>query len=96
MCADPKHQKMEVLNRSRGEAPFQLSCRMQKMHVTHLNDSMLVEVPKIDEEPLIDDLEENIAWFEVDGDDVQIFREQNLGGIGEEDAPDDADADGEV
>jgi len=68
---------------------------MQKMHVTHPNDSMLTEVPKNDKEPLVDDLEENIAWFEVDGDDVRIFREQNLGGIGEEDVPDDAE-DGEV
>ena len=95
MCADPKHQKMEALNQSRGNAPFQLSRRMQKMHVTHPNDSMLTEVPKNDKEPLVDDLEENIAWFEVDGDDVRIFREQNLGGIGEEDVPDDAE-DGEV
>jgi hypothetical protein len=68
---------------------------MQKMHVTHPNDSMLTEVPKTDEEPLIDDLEKNIAWFEVDSDNVQIFREQNLGGIGEEDVLEDAE-DGEV
>lgn len=65
---------------------------MQKMHVTHPNDSMLTEVPEDTSDPLIDDLEENITWFKVDasnGNSVQIYNEQNLGGIGEEDSPDD-------
>jgi hypothetical protein len=68
---------------------------MQKMHVTHPNDSMLVEVPATDEEPLIDDLEEDITWFKVDSEDVQIFKEQNPGGIREEDKPDEVHMDGE-
>jgi hypothetical protein len=71
---------------------------MQKMHVTHPNDSMLAEVPENDAEPLIDDLEENITWFEVDplnSGNVQMYNEQNLGGIGEEDSPDDPETDGD-
>ena len=91
MCSDPQHRKMESLNKSCSEAPFQLAKRMQRLQVSHPNNSMLED---ISESPAAepDDLEENIEWFEVEGnddDDVRIYNEHNPGGIGTEDVVED-------
>ena len=88
MCTNPQHRKMESLNKARSEAPFQIAKRMQRLQVSHPNNSMLEEIHKSPEEA--DDLEENIEWFEVEGDreeDVQMYNEHNPGGIGTDDIP---------
>jgi hypothetical protein len=86
MCANPLHQQMETLKKARGEAPFQLSKRMQRMRVSHPNDSMLSEDSISDNHDVTDDLEGNIEWFEGEtADDLRMFNEANPGGIGEED-----------
>jgi hypothetical protein len=90
MCANPQHQQMESLKKARNEAPFQLSKRMQRMRVSHPNDSMLSENPISDNHDATDDLEGNLEWFELEGEttkDVRMFNEANPGGIGEEDVP---------
>ena len=91
MCANPQHRKMESLNKARGEAPFQIAKRMQRLRVSHPNNSMLEDISEFPEEE-VDDLEENIEWFEVEGDheeDVQMYNEHNPGGIGTDDIPSD-------
>jgi hypothetical protein len=63
---------------------------MQRMHVSHPNDSMLSETAISDNHDTVDDLEGNLEWFELEGEtaeDVRMFNEANPGGIGEEDAP---------
>jgi hypothetical protein len=90
MCANPQHQQMELLKKARNEAPFQLSKRMQRMRVSHPNDSMLSENPISNNHDATDDLEGNLKWFELEGEtteDVRMFNEANPGGIGEEDVP---------
>ena len=90
MCADPQHQKMESLRKARNDAPFQLSKCMQRMRVTHPNDSMLSDSTISDNRDTTDDLEGNLEWFELEGEtaeDVRMFNEANPGGIGEEDVP---------
>jgi hypothetical protein len=87
MCSDPQHRKIESLNKSRNEALFHLAKCMQRLQVSHPNNSMLED---ISESPAAepDDLEENIEWFKVEGnddDDIQIYNEHNPGGIGTED-----------
>lgn len=89
---------MESLKKARGEAPFQLSKRMQRMRVSHPNDSMLAENGTSDNHDATDDLEGNPEWFELDGEtaeDVRMFNEANPGGIGEEDAPEADETTGE-
>jgi len=84
MCANPQHRKMESLNKARSEAPFQIAKQMQRIHVSHPNDAMLEEISEED----VDDLEENVEWFEAEGTDeehVRIYNEHNPGGIGMED-----------
>ena len=84
MCANPQHCKMESLNKARSDAPFQIAKRMQRIHVSHLNDAMLEEISQED----VDDLEENVEWFETEGLDeehVIMYNEHNPGGIGTED-----------
>jgi hypothetical protein len=57
---------------------------MQRLQVSHPNNSMLEEISESQEEE-VDELEENIEWFEVEGDhteDVQMYNEHNTGGIG--------------
>ena len=90
MCANPQHQRMESLRKARNDAPFQLSKRMQRMHVSHPNDSMLSDNTTSDNNDATDDLEGNLEWFELEGEtpeDVCMFNEANPGGIGEEDVP---------
>jgi hypothetical protein len=82
---------MEALKKARGEAPFQLSKRMQRMRVSHPNDALLSEDTISDNHDVTDDLEGNIEWFELEGenaDDVHMYNEANPGGIGEEDSAD--------
>jgi hypothetical protein len=84
MCANPQHRKMESLNKARSDAPFQIAKRMQRIHVSHPNDAMLEEISQED----VDDLEENVEWFETEGLDeehVIMYNEHNPGGIGTED-----------
>ena len=50
---------------------------------------MLEDTSEFPEEE-VDDLEENIEWFEVEGDreeDVRMYNEHNPGGIGTDDIP---------
>jgi hypothetical protein len=89
MCANPQHRKMESLNKARSEAPFQLAKRMQRLRVSHPNNSMLEDISEFPEEE-VDDLEENIEWFEVHEEDVQMYNEHNPGGIGTDDIPSDS------
>jgi hypothetical protein len=91
MCANPQHRKMESLNKARSEAPFQITKCMQRLRVSHPNNSMLEDTSEFPEEE-VDDLEENIEWFEVEGDreeDVRMYNEHNPGGIGTDDIPSD-------
>jgi hypothetical protein len=63
---------------------------MQRMRVSHPNDSMLSDNGTSDNHDITDDLEGNLEWFELEGettDDVRMFNEANPGGIGEEDVP---------
>jgi hypothetical protein len=93
MCANPQHQQMESLRKAQNEAPFQLSKCMQRMRVSHPNDSMLSDNTTSDNRDATDDLEGNTEWFELEGktaDDVRMFNEANPGGIGEDDAPEGA------
>jgi hypothetical protein len=79
---------MESLKKARNDAPFQLSKRMQRMRVSHPNDSLLAEPAISDNHDATDDLEGNPEWFELEGEsaeDVLMFNEANPGGIGEED-----------
>lgn len=88
MCANRQHQQMESLSKARNDAPFQLAKRMQRMHVSHPNDSMLSENAASDNHDAMDDLEGNIEWFELEGetaDDVRMYNELNPGGVGEDD-----------
>ena len=88
MCANPQHQQMESLKKARNDALFQLSKCMQRMRVSHPNDSMLSETVISDNHDAMDDLEGNPEWFELEGEsaeDVRMFNEANPGGIGEED-----------
>jgi len=81
---------MESLKKARSNAPFQLSKRMQRMRVSHPNDSMLSEEAISDNHDATDDLEGNLEWFELEGgteEDVRMYNEANPGGIGEEGAP---------
>jgi len=81
---------MESLRKARNDAPFQLSKRMQRMRVSHPNDSMLSDNGTSDNHDVTDDLEGNLEWFELEGgtaEDVRMFNEANPGGIGEEDVP---------
>src|ERR1700676_3348385 len=68
MCADPQHQRMESLWKAHNDAPFQLSKRMQWMHVSHPNDSMLSNNTTSDNRDVTDDLEGNLEWFELEGE----------------------------
>jgi hypothetical protein len=92
MCANPQHHKMESLNKARSEASFQIAKRMQRLRVSHPNNSMLEDTSEFPEEE-VDDLEEDIEWFEVEGDreeDVRMYNEHNPGGIGTDDIPSDS------
>lgn len=50
---------------------------------------MLEDISEFPEEE-VDDLEENIEWFEVHEEDVQMYNEHNPGGIGTDDIPSDS------
>jgi hypothetical protein len=79
---------MESLKKARNEAPFQYSKRMQRMRVSHPNDALLSEHSTSDNHDVTDDMEGNIEWFELEGENeehVRMFNEANPGGIGEED-----------
>jgi hypothetical protein len=59
---------------------------------------MLSEIPEQDESDsditLVDELDDNITWFELDGDQVehvQIYHELNDGCIGEDDSPEEGE-----
>ena len=98
MCTNPQHQKMESLKKARNEAPFQYSKRMQRMRVSHPNDALLTENPSSDNHDATDDMEGNIEWFELEGENeehVRMFNEANPGGIGEEDVPEENGTTGE-
>jgi hypothetical protein len=71
------------LNKAHSEAPFQIAKHMQRLWVSHPNNSMLKDISKFPEEEG-DDLEENIEWFKVEGDHegVQMYSKHNPGGIG--------------
>jgi hypothetical protein len=83
---------MEKLNKARGEASFQFTSRMQHICVSHPVDSMLCNIPEGEgsdsDATLMNELEENITWFESHGEEpenVQIYNEHNKGFIREED-----------
>jgi len=84
--------KMEKLNKARGEASFQFASRMP----THscVSSSWLNALQHSWRRRvwlwcyLVNELEENITWFESHGEEpenVQIYNEHNEGCIGEED-----------
>jgi hypothetical protein len=73
MCTNPQHCRMESLNKAQSEAPFQIAKCMQRSQVSHPNNSMLEEISKSPDEE-VDALEENIEWFEVEGDNEQVCR----------------------
>ena len=82
---------MESFNKAHSEALFQIAKRMQRLQVSHPNNSMLEDTSEFPEEE-VDDLEKNIEWFEVEGDheeDVWMYNERNPGGIGTDDIPSD-------
>ena len=94
MCANLQHRQMEKLNKARGEASFQLASRMQRNRVSHSTDSMLSNIPEREESDsdtiLVDELDDDLTWFELNGDqveNVQIYHERNEGCIGEDDGP---------
>jgi len=91
MCENPQHRQMEKLNKARGEASFQFASRLQRIRVSHPADSMLNDVPEAKEydsdATMVNELEENITWFESHGEDaenVRIYDEHNPGCIGED------------
>lgn len=101
MCANQQHRQMEKLNKARAEAPFQLASRMQRNRLLHLANSIPDQEDSDSDTTLVNELEEDITWFDVIGDDpedVRMCREYKEGCIGEEDAPDseDIEMDGEL
>jgi hypothetical protein len=75
---------MEKINKERGKAAFTLKERYQHANVSHLNES----IPTPDDVPDADDLEENVGWFEVEGENIQMFVAPNQGSVGVGDADD--------
>lgn len=90
---------MENLNKDRGEAPFQLVSCMQQNRVSHLTDSMLSEVPEQESDldtTLVNELKENVTWFNVYGDEaenIEMYWKHKDGCIGEEDSPENNEGD---
>ena len=80
-CDDPMHQEMEWLNKEQSKANFQLSQKLMRHNVSHLNDAMA-------KKHLIDlvDLEDTKEWFEVEDGRVCMFTINNPGATGELDA----------
>jgi CxC6 like cysteine cluster associated with KDZ transposases len=83
-CVTPLHRKMEKINTERGKAAFTLKERYQHARVSHPNDSTASTGT------LPDDLEENVGWFEVEGEDVHMFIAPNQGSVGVGDADSEA------
>lgn len=75
-CDLPAHQKMEQLHFQRGQAAFTLKDRLQRYRVAHPNSAVADDVT-------VDDLEENIEWFEIEGEHVEVYNVHNPGSVGE-------------
>ena len=91
MCANQQHRQMEKLNKVRAEAPFQLASRMQRNRLLHLANSMPDQEDSDSDTTLVNELEEDVTWFDVigeDPEDVQMCHKYKEGCIGEEDASD--------
>jgi len=69
--------KWEKLNKAHGEASFQLSLRCNTF-VSHPVDSMLSNIPEGEgsdsDATLVNELDENIIWFESHGEELRMFR----------------------
>ncbi|KAJ7089594.1 hypothetical protein C8R44DRAFT_892286 [Mycena epipterygia] len=73
-CSDEQHTKMERLHFERGRAAFTLRDRLQRHRLNH---------PSV--ETAIDEEDDGVEWFDVDGEAVNIQREQDPGSIGVDD-----------
>ena len=71
---------MEKLNKERGQAAFTLKHRLQHAQVSHPTNSMPTTSQPLDSHG--GDLEEDIEWFEVEGEGVHIFHANNPGSVG--------------
>lgn len=84
-CSNLEHQRMETLRFQKGKAAFTLKERLQRHRVAHPNTA-IVTPEKAGEKEHEDDLEETETWFEIDGQNVELFTVSNPGSIGTVDA----------
>lgn len=78
---------MERLHFEKGKAAFTLKDRLQRHRVSHPDNSMPNMVANAESDNELDDLEENIQWFEAaHGNTIQIFGAKNPGSVGVSDS----------
>lgn len=69
---------MEKMNKAHGKAAFTLKDRYKHAQVSHPTEA----IPASDEPQEGPELEENIQWFEVEGDQIRLFNNNDPGSVG--------------